>query len=117
MGLAWPALNQIKGAKSPFLNGWEQGVWEDNSFSMYLSFGKNQPGSKIILGGVDMQYAQNEFKYFDLSMEKWWTLKFSSLNVGSKKIRLGEGFVDSGGPFIALHPEVYQELMDAMGIQ
>lgn len=49
--MAWPSL--AEGRITVFEQGWKQGAWQDNSFSMMLTHESDKPGSVLILGGVD----------------------------------------------------------------
>lgn len=55
LGMGWTAIS-IDGITPVFVAGWNQGLWQDNSFAFFLTSTPNQGGSALILGGVDPQY-------------------------------------------------------------
>lgn len=45
-----------------------------NSFSFLLTSEPGKEGSKLVLGGVNPDYAQTEFKYYPVVNEAYWMI-------------------------------------------
>lgn len=70
LGLGWPVLS-VNGMKPVFFELIDQGLITDKSFSFYLSRG-GAAGSKLVLGGVNLDYAASTFKYYTLLSDSYW---------------------------------------------
>jgi len=79
LGMAYPSL--AEGLTPVFQVGMSQGAWANNTFAFYLS--GNPTGSMLFLGGYDPSYGTAPFKYYPVKLQAWWTLNFTSVNVGS----------------------------------
>ena len=68
------AFQEIAAQKTkPFVYSlYEQGKIDEPSFSFYLSKQPNQRGSSLVFGGVNMDYADGPFRYYDLVEKTWW---------------------------------------------
>jgi len=52
LGMAWPSIS-VDNVTPVFMDLWNSGVLEDNSFAFFLTAKAGQSGSTLILGGVD----------------------------------------------------------------
>lgn len=50
----------------------DQGLVTDPSYSFYLTRQPGSAGSSLVLGGVNTDYATEDFKYYDLTHETYW---------------------------------------------
>lgn len=71
--MAFPTIS-VLGMTPVYQKMFEQGVVDTNSFSFALTPNAGQEGSKLVLGGVDMKYAKDEFKYYPLVSETYWMI-------------------------------------------
>jgi hypothetical protein len=85
LGMGWPAIS-IDRIAPVFVDGWNQGKWEDNSFAFFLTSTADQPGSTLILGGVDTSLASTPFKYYPVRLDAWWVLNIDSVTCNGKTI-------------------------------
>lgn len=70
-GLAFPSISVDH--LPPFFEVMiEQGLVDDASFSFYLTKDVDQPGSALILGGVDEKYANSSFSYVNLTHDTFY---------------------------------------------
>ena len=67
-----------------------------NSFSFLLSQTPGAEGSKIVLGGINPDYAESPMKYYPLSDPKYWKIALDSLSVGENVTKNLHAIVDTG---------------------
>jgi len=81
-----------------------------------LTHKPNQAGSRLILGGVDPKFAAGSFKYYPVSMEAWWVLKFSGVKVNNSNVALDSAIVDSGTSILMASPAVANDIKTNLGL-
>ena len=74
----------------------EQGVVEDPSFSFLFSKHPGQEGSKLVLGGVNMDYAEGAFKYYPLIAHNYWKIKLDKVQVADNQMEDLAAVIDTG---------------------
>jgi len=95
LGMGWPAIS-VDNVTPIFMELWNQGSVQDNSFAFYLTPKAGQAGSTLILGGVDESLADGPFKYYDIAMEAWWVLKSGGVDFNGTHFDLDNVIVDTG---------------------
>jgi hypothetical protein len=65
MGLGIPD-SSVKGVKPIYQSLWEQNLIDSRSFSFFFTKKSFSKGSKLVLGGVNYNYADSEFRYFKI---------------------------------------------------
>lgn len=74
----------------------EEGLVDTNSFSFALTPNAGQEGSRLILGGVNPDYADGEFKYYPLVSETYWMIQMDNMTVGAQSSGYLKAIVDTG---------------------
>jgi hypothetical protein len=75
---------------------YNQGLVESNSFSFALTSKPGQEGSRLVLGGVNPDYADEEFRYFPLVSETYWMIGMDNIMLGDGQTGPIEAIVDTG---------------------
>ncbi|ETO17620.1 hypothetical protein RFI_19701, partial [Reticulomyxa filosa] len=70
-GLAFRSLSADK-ILPPFFVLWQQGLLEENLFSMYLQSTHNTTDGELLLGGVDNSYYTGQIYYAPIVDERWY---------------------------------------------
>lgn len=60
----------------------------------------------MVLGGVNSDYYEGDFTYYDVAMEAWWVLKTSAITFGSTKFDLDNVIVDTGTSVMVGTPSI-----------
>lgn len=77
IGIAFPKIS-VKKTPTFFQTMVEQGVIDNASFSLYIS----EHSSTIILGGIDLKFAQSEFVYFPIIDNGFWSVPSQYVLIG-----------------------------------
>jgi len=90
---------------------YEDGMLESGSFSMYLT--PEDEGSVMFLGGIDMDYAAGEFKYYPLIAESYYLIQMDQMYINGKYMHLAPttAIIDSGTTTIAGPQEFYNYML------
>lgn len=70
LGLGWTTGGNINGVKSFFTEVMDQNLLSDKSYSIYLPRSSTEEGN-LILGGVDLEFAADPFRYYTLPQDDW----------------------------------------------
>jgi len=81
LGLGWPKISALN-IKPIFQDMYERKLIDDGSFSFFLTKTANAAGSKLILGGVDPQYADGDFNYYPVVMDAYWLIDMPAIKLG-----------------------------------
>lgn len=115
-GIMGMAFQEIAAQKTkPFVYSlYEQGKIGEPSFSFYLSKQPNQPGSSLVFGGVNMDYADGPFKYYDLIEKTWWVIDMDDLRVNNVSYASNikyKAIVDSGTSLLVGPSEIVNPIL------
>jgi len=76
---------------------WEQKLVDSNSFSFFLTQTPGAEGSKMILGGINPDYAETPFNYFKLTSLNYWRIAMDSMQVGDNTVAVKmDAVIDTG---------------------
>lgn len=95
LGMAFPSISAL-GMTPVYQKMFEEGLVDTNSFSFALSPQPNEEGSKLVLGGVNMDYADSPFKYYPLVSETYWMIQMDKISVGPVSVPYLKAVVDTG---------------------
>jgi cathepsin D len=118
LGMGWPAISV---GKMPLVFDllYQQGKVSGNSFSFYLTKKAGQDGSALILGGADNKYAVEDFKYYPLKSENYWTLQMTDIifNGSSYKTPGADliAIIDTGTSVLAGPTKVVEDMTKGFG--
>lgn len=88
-----------------------QGSLQDASFSFYLTKEAGAAGSKLVLGGENPAYRTEDFVYYPLVSETYWTIGVDSISLGNFTVDAGvKGIVDTGTSAIVGPTDVVKKL-------
>jgi hypothetical protein len=114
LGLAWPAIASDN-VTPVFQYLYEQGLVEDNSFSVLLTADSDENGSVLVLGGVNEEYANGSFNYIPLAAETYWQISIDGVKVGSYSKSTFQGVVDTGTSLLVGPTSICDELIKEIG--
>eukprot|EP01017_Pseudomicrothorax_dubius_P034130 TRINITY_DN4642_c0_g1_i3.p1 TRINITY_DN4642_c0_g1~~TRINITY_DN4642_c0_g1_i3.p1 ORF type:complete len:396 (-),score=79.61 TRINITY_DN4642_c0_g1_i3:85-1272(-) len=115
LGLAWPAI--AVGYGPTFVQQmYQQGLIPDDSFSLYLTENQGKTGGKLVLGGVDPNYAASNFTYIPLFSESFWVVELDNIKVGNISCGIENmiAILDSGTPSIASEKAIIGKIRSAL---
>ena len=120
LGMAWPSISD-QGLPLVFDLLFEQGLIEDNSFSMYLSQEPSSDGSELILGGVDNRFYTGRFHYTKVIKEQYWTVSLETFHVDGVPVpglreRPIKSIVDSGTSLVVGDASIIDPVLKAAGL-
>lgn len=67
-----------------------------NSFSFALTATPGKAGSKLVLGGVNPDYAATPFVYYPLVSETYWMIGLENVQLGENETGPIKSIVDTG---------------------
>jgi hypothetical protein len=110
IGMAYQALAQDL-TPPIFQVMFENGLVESGSFSMYLT--SENEGSMMFLGGVDLDYAAGEFKYFPLIDENYYLIQLDQMYIEGQYLSQAPttAIIDSGTTSIAGPQEFFDYML------
>jgi hypothetical protein len=107
--MGWQAIS-VANVTPVFVNLWNSGKVQNNSFAFYLTGLSGEPGSSMVLGGVNPAYNATAFTYYPVSLKAWWTLNASSVTLGNRTMNLNTVIVDTGTSVIVGTPAIVTAL-------
>jgi hypothetical protein len=116
LGMAWAKI-AADNVPTLFDQMVSQKLINDNSFSFYLSQTPEQSRqSKLILGGVNANYAASDFTYHNLKSEDYWLIGVDFIRMSFAKVATNlNGIVDTGTSAIVTSYSVAAELLAIIG--
>ncbi|NXG31654.1 PEPE protein, partial [Dromaius novaehollandiae] len=96
LGLGYPSLS-VDGITPVFDNMVDEGLVEENLFSVYLS--RERKGSLVFFGGVDKSYFTGSIHWIPVSYEGYWQISMDRVIVDGKEVACHGGcqaIVDTG---------------------
>ena len=114
LGLAWPSIASDN-VTPVFQYLYEQGLVEDNSFSVLLTADSDEDGSVLVLGGVNEQYANGSFSYVTLSSQSYWQIPIDGVKVGSYSKSGFQGVVDTGTSLLVGPTDICDAMTEEIG--
>eukprot|EP01017_Pseudomicrothorax_dubius_P047924 TRINITY_DN8649_c0_g1_i1.p1 TRINITY_DN8649_c0_g1~~TRINITY_DN8649_c0_g1_i1.p1 ORF type:complete len:396 (-),score=87.40 TRINITY_DN8649_c0_g1_i1:98-1285(-) len=115
LGFAWPAI-AVGYGPTIVQQMYEQGLISDNSFSLYLTDNKGHSGGKLILGGINPNYAASNFTYIPLFSESLWVLQLDNIKVGNISCGIDNmvAVIDSGTPSISAGKTIVDKIRSTL---
>lgn len=95
LGMAFPSISVDK-MVPVYQAMYDQGLVESNSFSFALTAKPGQEGSKLVLGGVNPDYAASEWKYSPLISATYWMIQMDSMSLNGVEVQSLGAIVDTG---------------------
>jgi hypothetical protein len=118
-GLAFRSISAEK-VLPPFNVLWQQGLLDQNLFSMYLqSDAKGNSDGELLLGGIDSRYYQGNIFYTPIVEDAWYVIDMTlGVRVYDNTYTYAQrAIVDSGTSFIIGPPSDVDHLAGALGAQ
>ncbi|KAF6210440.1 hypothetical protein GE061_013546 [Apolygus lucorum] len=114
LGLGYPALSQYM--KPPFFAAQEQGWFDRNVFSFYLTK-ESDEGSKITFGGWDESIITSEemINWAPLTQEAYWKFSVESIFYGDMKFGSTEAIADTGTSLIIGPKSEVSQIVNYLG--
>ncbi|XP_063078924.1 pepsin A-like [Engraulis encrasicolus] len=106
LGLAYGSM-AVEGVPTVFDNMVQQGLIQNDYFSVYLSRSPDT-GSEVVFGGYDAEHYNGNLVWIPLSSETYWQIKMDSITVNGQVVACNGGcqaIVDTGTSMI-VGPEV-----------
>ncbi|KAL2082362.1 hypothetical protein ACEWY4_022180 [Coilia grayii] len=106
LGLAYGSI-AVEGVPTVFDNMVQQGVIQNDYFSVYLSRSPDT-GSEVVFGGYDPDHYNGDLVWVPLSSETYWQITMESITVNGQVVACNSGcqaIVDTGTSLI-VGPEV-----------
>lgn len=91
-----------------------QNLVDSNSFSFALTAEAGKEGSKMVLGGVNMDYADGPFKYYPLVSETYWMIQMDNMKVGDNETGYLKAIVDTGTSAIVGPKKLISKLIQGL---
>jgi len=105
VGLAYQSL-AVENLPPLFQIMLDQKVVTDPSFSFYLTKGIGQPGSAMVLGGIDKKFAASEFHYVPLANKTFYLAELDDIKLGKDSYGIkGMKFIVDSGTSVIVGPE------------
>ncbi|NXE50300.1 PEPE protein, partial [Casuarius casuarius] len=96
LGLGYPSLS-VDGITPVFDNMVDEGLVEENLFSVYLS--RERKGSLVFFGGIDESYFTGSIHWIPVSYEGYWQISMDRVIVDGEVVACEDGcqaIVDTG---------------------
>jgi cathepsin D len=116
LGMAWASI-AVDNIPTVFDQMIAQGLVTDHSFSFYLTQeAKQKRGSKLVLGGINPNYAVGEFTYHKLIKEDYWLIEVDSVRVGAVEVASKlNGIVDTGTSTLVANKDIVAKMLLIIG--
>uniref|UniRef100_A0A0A9YIC8 Cathepsin D n=1 Tax=Lygus hesperus TaxID=30085 RepID=A0A0A9YIC8_LYGHE len=113
-GLGFPSLTDYM--TPPLFTAKEQGLFEKNVFSFYLTKNENE-GSAITLGGWNETLVKSEdsIHWVPLSEKSYWKVSVESINMGDLILEPTPAIVDTGSSFMLGPEEEVEKIAKLLG--
>lgn len=116
LGMAWAKIS-VDNIPTVFDQMISQGLVTDHSFSFYLTQNSKQKrGSKLVLGGVNPNYAVGDFTYHNLKSEDYWLIGIDRVRIGAIEAAENlKGIVDTGTSTIVANKSIVAKILLVVG--
>jgi len=113
LGMAFPAISVDK-MVPVYQAMYDQGLVESNSFSFALTAKPGQEGSKLVLGGVNPDYAASEWNYSPLVSATYWMIQMDSMSLNGVEVQKLNAIVDTGTSAIVGPKDLVGRLVEGL---
>mmetsp|Transcript_21992 Transcript_21992/g.18858 ORF Transcript_21992/g.18858 Transcript_21992/m.18858 type:complete len:201 (-) Transcript_21992:14-616(-) len=96
----------------------EQNQISEPSFGLYFTKVPNQPGSALVVGGIDYSHNSSAFEFYSMNSTfgvYYWSINMNNFSLGSASSSIpGLAIVNSLSPYIGVSGDFINQINDAI---